>query len=80
MAWDKEDTWFHNKHESTQVRKKFRKHPPYRCCGAPTGNKAKPSSRYCCTYPQVYKRNDVAIHNKQVCRELNEDFAVNLVD
>lgn len=54
-----------DKHESVLIKKKFRKTSKYRCCIAPSGNKNKFSSRYCCTYPMVYKRYDISLCNKQ---------------
>lgn len=51
-------THLRNKHQNIQIRKKFKSTPPYRCCGMITGNPNKFSTRYCCTYPQAYRRRD----------------------
>jgi len=63
-----------NKYESMFIRKKFRKTQHYRCCLAPSGNPGKYSSRYCCTYPQVYKRRDITVQNNRICRYLDDDI------
>ena len=48
-----------NKYQSMLIKKTFKKHPPYRCCILPDGNKTKMSRGLCCTYPQWYHRHDV---------------------
>lgn len=61
-----------NKHESTKLRKKFRKSPQYRCCFPPTGNIQKLSKGYCCTFPQVYRRYDLKLASKWSCKFLDD--------
>lgn len=65
-----------NKHESTIIRKKFRKSNNYRCCGAPEGNSQKFSVKYCCTYPMVYKRHDTTLLNKKMSRAMDDEIYV----
>lgn len=60
-----------NKHESTLIRKKFRKSVNYRCCGKPTGNMNKTrhcSMNACCTYPMVWKRYDIRVESMRMSR------------
>lgn len=50
-----------NKHQSTLIRKKYRKSPPYRCCAAPDHNVNKVNHGYCCTYPNLWRRLELKI-------------------
>lgn len=66
---------FRNKHQDILVRKKFRKHPPYRCCSGPSGNTTK-YSIFCCTYPMIHKRCDITLNNKQVARAMDDEVFI----
>lgn len=63
-----------NKHQSTMVRKKFRKSGNYKSCAVPIGNINKFSKSYCCTFPQLYKRFDELIYNDQQCKYYDDDY------
>lgn len=67
-----EDVYYNkDKHQSILLRKKFKHTNRYICCLAPQGNSTKFSKRYCCTFPQVYKRHDVRLDALQECRISN---------
>ena len=66
-----------NKRESMQIRKKFRrsrKTSKYCCCFAKTGNIQRFSSGYCCTFPQVYRRQDTTVQNNLISRYMDEEI------
>ncbi len=60
-----------DKHLSSLLRKKYKKSPPYRCCGAPDYNVNKFNKGYCCTYPKVWKRLEERVYNKRICDNLH---------
>lgn len=67
----------HNKHQNALIRKKCRKGDVYRCCKPlKGGNKNKYSRGYCCTFPQLYKRRDIAVQNERVCFFTDDDIII----
>jgi hypothetical protein len=63
-----------NKFENMRIKKKFRrKRTTYHCCYAIDGNVNKFSNGYCCTFPQVYKRQDIKHYNNLAAIYFDED-------
>lgn len=65
-----------SKEDNVHIRKKFRKGSQYRCCGISGGNRQKFSSRYCCTYPMIYKRYDITLQNHQMAKSMDDEIYV----
>lgn len=63
-----------NKHDNILIRKKFHKGENHKCCGVISNNKQKFSVKYCCTYPQVYKRLDEKNFNIRACKNFDDDI------
>lgn len=66
-----------NKRESMQIRKKFRRNrktAKYCCCFARTRNVQRFSDGYCCTYPQIYRRQDISVQNRNICRDMDDEI------
>jgi hypothetical protein len=49
-----------------------------KCCRPYLGNVLKPAIRYCCTYPQLYKRRNFKIDNLKVSRLMNDEIFLKL--
>lgn len=66
-----------NRYEDVILKKKFHKTERYYCCFAPRGNTQKYSKvRYCCTFPQVWRRIDKALNCKKAAAKCDDDVCL----
>lgn len=78
-AWEPPDRELsRDKHTNHMIRKAANKLVNYRCscCSGPPGNPNKPSLGRSCGYPRAYRRRDITVENKQICRNNEVDLLI----